>query len=556
VVRNAEFLMEALDGRKIPVLVSAAPIRDAQGNIVAAINAWLDISDRKRAEEILKESETLYRTIARSIPDGGVFVLDRNLRYLIAEGSVIEKLGYTREQMEGHTIQEVFDAQTASRMEARLHRVFAGETISYQTEQNGRIYWTQSTLLDAPRGHALLITLDITDHRQTEMALSESDQRYHAIVNQATAGIVRSDLTGSYTYMNQAFCDMLGLTESSLMGKTIWQFIYEEDIEKTRRFYDRLVEKAIPYEMENRFIRRDGSAFWANVSASAIVDMVGKTQSAVFVVVDVQERKQAEEQLQQLNLHLEKRVEERTAELKSALDELLESRKRLQVLSKRLVEVQEQERHAISQELHDRVGQNLTALNLNLTIIENQLKGQESSVVNTRLTDSMNLVTEMISIVRDVMSDLRPVVLNQYGLAAALQEYTSSFKARYGLQLVFTKPDALPRTLDAALEMTVLRITQEALLNIVRHAQANHVAVSFDCEDDTLHLKIEDNGVGFEFLADATDSYGHGLMIMRERAEAVGGTLVIASAPGKGTRIEASLPIHGRNILVPKDEMK
>jgi signal transduction histidine kinase len=220
------------------------------------------------------------------------------------------------------------------------------------------------------------------------------------------------------------------------------------------------------------------------------------------------------------------------------------------------VEVQEQERHAISQELHDRVGQNLTALNLNLTIIENQLKGQESSVVNTRLTDSMNLVTEMISIVRDVMSDLRPVVLNQYGLAAALQEYTSSFKARYGLQLVFTKPDALPRTLDAALEMTVLRITQEALLNIVRHAQANHVAVSFDCEDDTLHLKIEDNGVGFEFLADATDSYGHGLMIMRERAEAVGGTLVIASAPGKGTRIEASLPIHGRNILVPKDEMK
>lgn len=554
VVRNSEFLMEAQDGRKIPVLVNAAPIRDAQGNIVAAINAWLDISDRKRAEEILKESETLYRTIARSIPGGGVFVVDRNLRYMIAEGSVIEKLGYSREQFEGHTIYEIFDAELAAKMEARFRRVFAGETISYQTEQNGRIYWTQSALLDEPLGRALLITQDITDHRRAEMALSESDQRYRAIVNQATAGIVRSDLNGSYMYVNQAFCDMLGLTDLDLLGKAIWQFIYEDDLEKTRRFYDRLVEKGIPYEMENRFIRRDGSVFWANVSASAIVDMVGKTQSVVFVVVDIQERKEAEEQLQQLNLHLENRVEERTAELRSALDELVESRRRLQVLSKRLVEVQEQERHAISQELHDRVGQNLTALNLNLTIIENQLKGQAPLVVSGRLTDSMSLVSDMISIVRNVMSDLRPVVLNQYGLVAALQEYTSNFKARYNLQLEFIKPDALPESLDAALEMTVLRITQEALLNIVRHAQANRVVVSLGCENNTLYLRVEDNGVGF--LTEELDSHGHGLMIMRERAEAIGGTLEIESTSGRGTHIEASLPIHSRDILIPRDETK
>lgn len=552
-VRNSEFIMEAQDGRKIPVLVNAAPIRDAQGNIVAAINAWLDISDRKRAEEILQESETLYRTIARSIPGGGVFVVDRNLCYLIAEGSVIEKLGYSREQFEGHKVREVFDADMAAKMEARLRRIFAGETISYQTEENGLIYWTQGVLLDEPLGRALLITLDITDHRQTEMALSESDQRYRAIVNQATAGIVRSDLSGSYTYVNQAFCEMLGWVDSNLMERTIWQSIYEDDIEKSRRFYDRLVDKGISYETETRFIRKDGSVFWANVSASAIVDMVGKTQSVVFVVVDIQERKQAEEKLRQLNLHLENRVEERTAELKSTLDELLESRRKLQALSKRLVEVQEQERHAISQELHDRVGQNLTALNLNLTIIQNQLRGQ-GSTVSTRLSDSMNLVTEMISIVRDVMSDLRPVVLNQYGLVAALQEYTSSFKARYGLDLVFTKPDSLPESLDAALEMTVLRITQEALLNIVRHGRADRVVISLKCESEALYLRVEDDGVGF--LIGDLDSHGHGLVIMRERAEAVGGTLEIDSVPGKGTQIEASLPIHGKNILIAKDETK
>lgn len=554
VVRNSEFIMEAQDGKKIPVLVNAAPIRDAQGNIVAAINSWVDISDRKRAEEILRESETLYRTIARSIPGGGVFVIDRNLRYLIAEGTVIEKLGYTRDQFEGHTIYDVFDAATAAKMEARLRRVFAGETISFQTEQSGRIYWTQHALLDEPLGRAILITLDITDHKQTEMALSESDQRHRAIINQATAGIVRADLNGSYTFVNQAFCDMLGLAESDLLGKTIWQFTYEDDVARNRRFYNRLVEKGIPYETENRFVRQDGSVFWANVSASAIVDMVGRTQSAVFVVVDIQERKQAEERLQQLNLQLESRVEERTAELKSTLGELLESRQRLQVLSKRLVEVQEQERHAISQELHDRVGQNLTALNLNLTIIENQLKGQASTAISTRLTDSMNLVTDMISIVRDVMSDLRPVVLNEYGLMAALQEYTSNIKSRYGLQLEFTKSSALPQKLDAALEMTVLRITQEALLNIVRHAESNQVRVSLGCENEALVLRIEDNGVGFESSADGKITHGHGLVIMRERAEAVGGTLNVESNPGKGTRIEAELPIHNKNMMKKEDK--
>jgi PAS domain S-box-containing protein len=122
--------------------VNASPIRDAQGNIVAAVSTWLDISDRKRAEEILRGSEALYRAIARSIPNGGVFVVDKNLRYLIAEGPVVEKFGYTREMLEGHTVSEIFNAETAARMAARFQRVFAGETISYETVRDGRIYCT------------------------------------------------------------------------------------------------------------------------------------------------------------------------------------------------------------------------------------------------------------------------------------------------------------------------------------------------------------------------------------------------------------------------------
>ena len=554
-IRNAELVMQTHDGRMIPTLVNASPIRDAQGNIVAAVNTWLDITDRKRAENILKESEAMYRAMARSIPNGGIFVVDRDLRYRIAEGAVVEKFGYTREMLEGHTVSEIFDEETAAKMEARFHRVFAGETISYETENNGRIYWTQHALLEDLLGHAVVITLDVTDRKQVEKALGESEQRFRAIINQATAGIIRSNMDGRSIFVNQAFCKMLGYLDTELIGETIWDLTHQDDVEDARRRYDNLLERGIPFQSEMRLICKDGSILWVSISAAPILDGAGNPQSAVSVVIDVTERKQAEEDLRQLNLQLEHRVRERTAELQSANGTLLENRKRLELLSQRLVEVQEQERHALARELHDRVGQSLTALNLNLTIIGNQLSNNGSAVIEGRLKDSIKLVTEMISIVRDVMSDLRPIVLDEYGLEAALQSYVEKFEARYGIKIEFVRSEqGIPR-LATALEMTVLRIVQEALLNAARHAQASHVALSLHCENDTVLLSIRDNGIGIALTdEDIARKNGHGLMIMRERAEAVGGTLHVQSETEKGTLVEAKLPIQ--NITVEAGKSK
>jgi PAS domain S-box-containing protein len=542
-IRNVEMIMEAQDGRRISVLVNAAPIRDAQGNIVAAINTWLDITDRKRVEKSLEEKESLYRSIARSIPNSGIFVVDKNMRYIIAEGPVSEKFGYTREMFEGHTFQEIFKPEAAAKMEARFRRVTAGETISYETERNGRIYWTQQAPLDDALGHSIIVTLDITERKKVERALSESEQRLRAVLNQATAGIIRSDTEGKSVFVNQAFCEMLGFRESDLLGKTLWPFTDRDDIEENRRLYDLMMERATPFELEKRFVRRNGSILWVNVSAAPILDEVGRPQSSVSVVIDITERKKAEEELQRLNVELENRVEDRTAELRSANKALLESRGRLQVLSQRLVEVQEQERHALARELHDRVGQSLTALNLNLTIINDQLSNSKTQV-NSRLVDSIKLVSEMIAIVRDVMSDLRPVVLDEYGLVAALQAYIGKFENRYGIKVDFSRSHPVIPRVGAAMEMTVLRIAQEALLNIARHAQASQVSLSLKCEENAMLLMIEDNGIGISSSDNANHSDGHGLMIMRERAEAVGGSLTISSASGKGTRIEAILPFQ------------
>jgi signal transduction histidine kinase len=135
-------------------------------------------------------------------------------------------------------------------------------------------------------------------------------------------------------------------------------------------------------------------------------------------------------------------------------------------------------------------------------------------------------------------------VLDEYGLVAALNSYIEKFEKRYEIHVEFTKSDLLMPRLGAALEMTLLRIAQEALLNIARHAQADHVALTLQCEENVILLTIEDNGVGISAVKEGSNGEGHGLMIMRERAEAVGGTLVVSSVSGNGTRIEASLPFQ------------
>ena len=353
------------------------------------------------------------------------------------------------------------------------------------------------------------------ERKHAEEALRESEERFHAILRQATAGIVRKDAEGKLIFINQAFCNMLGYTESELLGKTIWQLTHNDDLEENKRLYDRTMIEGTPFKLEKRLIRRDGSILWVDVSVSPIMDATGRPESAVAVEVDITGRKQAEEALRDINIQLETRVQNRTVKLQEANQSLLneiaerqkaeealhESGKRLQILSQRLVEVQEEERRAIARELHDSVGQSLSALNINLVILDNQISNSANEQIRTRLNNSMQLTAETISLVRDVMSDLRPSVLDDYGLEAALQSYLDQFKSRYAIKILFEKPDQPIRRLGSSIEMTFLRIAQEALLNIARHAHADQVNLSLEPNGNTVRLIVQDNGSGIAIVA-------------------------------------------------------
>ncbi len=229
--------------------------------------------------------------------------------------------------------------------------------------------------------------------------------------------------------------------------------------------------------------------------------------------------------------------------------EVRDAGERMQTLSRRLVEVQETERREISRELHDRAGQGLTALGINLNILRGHISAESAATGRARLDDSLRLVEETVRSIRGVMDDLRPHVLDDYGLLAALHWYGEQFFRRTGLPMEVRGEELISR-LPLEVETALFRIAQEALTNVAKHARASTVTVTLDETADVIRLSVADNGIGFDPAAvrRPRERPGWGLITMQERAEAVGGRLWVDSQPGRGARIAAEVKRESGNL--------
>jgi signal transduction histidine kinase len=217
---------------------------------------------------------------------------------------------------------------------------------------------------------------------------------------------------------------------------------------------------------------------------------------------------------------------------------LRKSQMQLRKMAARIQEVQEKERKHLAQELHDRVGQSLTALNLDLNIIRNQLSDESRFKTADRLEDSMDLVEETTMHIRNVMAELRPQVLDDYGLLAALRWYGELFSERTQIPVDVSGKEPSTR-LSLIVETIFFRIAQEALTNVAKHAGATLATVTLESVEDHLRLIVEDNGRGFNVanLDRSKELSGWGLTTMKERAASMDGSVRIESESGKGTKI-------------------
>lgn len=223
--------------------------------------------------------------------------------------------------------------------------------------------------------------------------------------------------------------------------------------------------------------------------------------------------------------------------------DLRASTAQLQALSRRLVDVQESERRQFSRELHDRVGQNLTALSINLDIMKSQVPENGNHALRTRIDDAAALLESTANSIENVMSELRPPMLDDYGLLPALQWYATEFYRRTGIRVKVEGDEEMKR-LPQTSEIALFRIAQEALNNVAKHAHASRVEIMLERKEAELAMMVTDDGIGLESATPtpARRRPGLGMVTMQERTQAVGGEFGIGAAPGHGTRVVIRVP--------------
>jgi signal transduction histidine kinase len=231
-----------------------------------------------------------------------------------------------------------------------------------------------------------------------------------------------------------------------------------------------------------------------------------------------------------------------TLERRRAEDERTRYAAQLQALSQRLLDVQETERRAIARELHDEIGQLLTGLKLTLEMSTPLVEKPKENLDQAR-----RLVHDLLARMRNLSLDLRPTMLDDLGVLPALLWHFERFTAQTGVQVDFKHAGLDGRRFGSAVETTAFRIVQEALTNVVRHARVPSVTVRSWADHETLHVLVEDQGIGFE--PQRLPATSHGLAGMRERARALGGQLTIDSTPGVGTCILAELPLRSTSVV-------
>jgi PAS domain S-box-containing protein len=359
-----------------------------------------------------------------------------------------------------------------------------------------------------------------------EHALKVSELRYRRLFEAAQDGILILNAdSGQIDDVNPFLTDMLGYSRKQLLGNKLWDIVPFKNVEASRaEFRDLQRESYVRYD-DVPLETRDGRAI--NVEFVSNIYQVNGDRVVQCNIRDITKRRQAEEKLKEYS-------------------------RKLQVLSRRLVEAQETERKNIARELHDEIGQALTVLQLNLQAM---LLSPGMEALSPRLKENLEVVEHVLEQVHDISFNLRPLILDDLGLEPALRWFTKRQAALVGLQVRF-KADSLEQRLDPVIETECFRVAQEALTNVVRHARAKSVSVELRKQAGCLHLRVRDDGTGFD-VGDvrerAVRGASLGLLSMEERAALAGGGLEFKSAPRTGTEVHAWFPLKWK---IPSLESK
>lgn len=497
----------------IPVVLIAFILSAAGTMLLIFVNRIPSLVQEQVSEKTaaLDKSEQRNRSIVNALPDL-VFIVDREGRYI--DFNTPKKIPVIVDP--GHFIMrkvaDVLPGPLATEAMTYIEKVLlTGEMLShnYRMEVGGATRSYESRYIRHSNNDVMVLVRDTTTDIIAEQQSRENENKYRVLVEQATDSIVVANFQGNFLVVNPAGSKMSQYTEDELLKMRFHDLAVADEL-RLKPFKLAEVASGKTVTSERKMRRKDGEMVDVEIAARIIAP-----NRILAFIREISERKKVE-------------------------NELLKSRESLRRLTNYIETIREGERLHTAKEIHDELGQQLAVLKMDILKL-----GKKINVTDEDFAPDMNQLMEtingLIETVRKIVSDLRPGILDDIGLIATLDWYCGDFSKKTGIRTSFIS-DVTDDKFPQKLSITVFRIFQESLANVVKHSQADKADVSLLFRNKRLVVIIEDNGKGFDPSMLQQDKTP-GIQALKERALMVQGSYTISSIPGRGTIVELVIPL-------------
>ncbi|MCI0663137.1 MAG: PAS domain S-box protein [Acidobacteria bacterium] len=530
--------------------LTALVVRGRDGEALYGLALAENITEHKKAEAALRESEKRYRAFFELTAVGAGQLDPANGRYISVNDGFCTLTGYSRDELLGMRFSDITHPEDLERDQNKVKELIRGDIPSFDCEKryvraDGSIIWARVnvTMVRDDNGNPLYtvwIVQDINDCMMNEEALRKSEERYRSFVMNSSEAIWRFEsdqpidttlpvdeqiaLIFKYSYLtecNNTMAKMYGLLRpEEILGARLGDLILpmeENNLATLRAFIHNGYRIT---DLETLAVDKDGNQKYFMNNVMGVVEN-GFVVRVWGMQHDITERKRADDQLR-------------------------DSRQQMRALAARIQSMREEERASIAREIHDTLGQSLTSIKIDLSWIAKKLPEDADEAVREKLMErfraALNLVEETLIAVKNLSAELRPRVLDTFGLSAAIEWQCSEFEKRTGIKsrCRLPKSDVL---LNPEMSTALFRILQETLTNVARHSQASTVFIELSVGDGHANLKIRDNGNGVT-EEQITSPGSLGMLGMRERADFLGGEIVVKGEPGNGTLVTVRMPLN------------